>query len=44
MAKSKPIMSTATSIVCLACILAAGAMASPRLCIACGILITKIFD
>jgi hypothetical protein len=44
MAKSKPTMSTATGIVYLACILTLGAMASPRLCIACGILITKIFD
>jgi hypothetical protein len=43
MAKSKPAMSTATGIVCLACIPAAGAVASPGLCIACGILIAKTF-
>ena len=42
-AKSKPAMSTATGIVCLACIPLAGAAASPALCIACGILITKTF-
>jgi hypothetical protein len=41
MAKSKPAMSTATGIVCLACIPAAGAAASPGLCIACGILVAK---
>ena len=43
MAKSKPAMTTATGIVCLACIPAAGAAASPGLCIACGILIAKTF-
>ena len=43
MAKSKPAMSTATGIVCLACIPAAGVAASPGLCIACGILIAKTF-
>ena len=42
-AKSKPAMSTATGIVCLACIPVAGAAASPGLCIACGILIAKTF-
>lgn len=42
MAKSKPAMSTATGIVCIACI-PAGASASPGLCIACGILIAKTF-
>nr|YP_010516882.1 hypothetical protein ON958_pgp036 [Haslea pseudostrearia]UXN44664.1 hypothetical protein [Haslea pseudostrearia] len=42
-AKSKPAMSVATGIVCLACIPAAGAGASPGLCIACGILIAKTF-
>jgi len=41
LAKSKPAMSTATGIVCLACIPVAGAAASPGLCIACGILIAK---
>ena len=43
MAKSTPAMSTATGIVCLACIPAAGVAASPGLCIACGILIAKTF-
>ena len=41
MARSKPAMSAATTIVCAACIPAAGAAASPTLCIACGILIAK---
>ena len=41
MAKSKPAMSAATSIVCLACVPAAGVVASPGMCIACGILIAK---
>ena len=41
LAKSKPAMSTATAIVCLACIPVAGAVASPGMCIACGILIAK---
>ena len=41
MAKSKPAMTAATGIVCLACIKAAGVAASPGLCIACGILIAK---
>jgi len=41
LAKSKPAISTATGIVCLACIPVAGATASPGLCIACGILIAK---
>ena len=43
MAKSKPAMTTATGIVCLACVPVAGAAASPGLCIACGILIAKTF-
>ena len=42
-AKSKPALSTATGIVCLACVPVAGAAASPGLCIACGILIAKTF-
>lgn len=41
MAKSKPAMSAATGIVCLACVPVAGAAASPGMCIACGILIAK---
>jgi len=40
-AKSKPAMTTATTIVCLAGVPVAGAMASPGMCIACGILIAK---
>lgn len=43
LAKSKPAMTTATGIVCLACIPLAGAAASPGMCIACGILIAKTF-
>lgn len=43
MAKSKPAMTTATGIVCLACVPVAGAAASPGMCIACGILIAKTF-
>ena len=42
-AKSKPAMSTATGIVCIACIPTAGAAVSPGLCIACGILFAKTF-
>jgi hypothetical protein len=42
-ARSKPAMSTATCIVCIACLPVAGAVASPGLCIACGILIAKTF-
>ena len=42
-AKSKPAMTTATGIVCLACVPVAGAVASPGMCIACGILIAKTF-
>lgn len=41
LARSKPAMSTATGIVCLACLPVAGAAVSPGLCIACGILIAK---
>lgn len=40
-AKGKPAMSAATTIVCLACVPVAGAAASPGMCIACGILIAK---
>ena len=42
-AKSKPAMSLATGIVCISCVPVAGAVASPAMCIACGILITKTF-
>lgn len=41
MSKSKPAITVATGIVCLACIPVAGVAASPGLCIACGILIAK---
>jgi hypothetical protein len=40
-ANSKPAMTGATVIVCLACVPLAGAAASPGMCIACGILIAK---
>lgn len=40
-ARSKPALSTAAAITCIACIPAAGVAASPGLCIACGILIAK---
>ena len=43
MARSKPAMTTATGIVCLACVPIAGAAASPGMCVACGILIAKTF-
>ena len=43
LAKSKPAMTTATGIVCLSCVPLAGAVASPGMCIACGILIAKTF-
>ena len=42
-ARSKPAMTAATGIVCISCIPVAGAVASPGLCIACGILIAKTF-
>jgi hypothetical protein len=42
-AKSKPAMATATGIFCLACVPIAGAVASPGMCIACGILVAKTF-
>jgi len=40
-ARSKPALSIAAGITCIACIPAAGAAASPALCVACGILIAK---
>lgn len=43
MARSKPAMSTATGIVCLACVPIAGVASSPGMCVACGILIAKTF-
>jgi hypothetical protein len=42
-AQSKPVMIVATSIVCLASIPLAGVVASPGMCVACGILIAKTF-
>jgi hypothetical protein len=41
-ARSKPALSVATVIVCLACVPAAGIVTSPGMCIACGILIAKV--
>jgi len=40
--RSKPALSVAAAITCIACIPIAGAAASPGLCIACGILIAKV--
>ena len=42
-AKSKPALTTATGIVCLACIPATGVASSPGMCVACRILIAKTF-
>jgi hypothetical protein len=41
-ARSKPALSVAASIVCVACVPVAGAVSSPGMCVACGILIAKI--
>ena len=41
LARSKPALSTATVITCIACLPAAGVATSPGLCIACEILIAK---
>ena len=41
-ARSKPAISVAAGITCLACLPAAGVVASPSLCITCGILIAKV--
>lgn len=40
-AKSKPSMAAATTVVCLSCIPIAGTCASASMCVACGILIAK---
>jgi hypothetical protein len=40
--RSKPSLIIATTVVCTSCVPAAGAVASPSLCIACGILVAKI--
>ena len=44
LAKTKPALTTATGIVCLACLPAAGGCASAGLCIACGILIAETLN
>jgi hypothetical protein len=41
-ARSKPALSLAAGITCIACAPVAGAAASPTMCIACGILIAKV--
>jgi hypothetical protein len=41
-ARSKPALSGAAAVVCLACIPVAGAAPATSLCIACGILIAKV--
>ena len=41
-AKSKPALSIAAAISCLACLPVAGVVVSPAVCIACGILISKV--
>jgi hypothetical protein len=41
-ARSRPSLSIAAIIVCIACIPVTGAITSPGMCIACGILITKV--
>ena len=40
-AKSKPSMVAATTVVCVSCIPVAGTCASASMCVACGILISK---
>jgi F0F1-type ATP synthase membrane subunit c/vacuolar-type H+-ATPase subunit K len=40
-ARSKPALTIAAGITCLACMPAAGIVASPSMCVACGILIAK---
>jgi len=42
-ARGKPAFSVATLVVCISCFPVAGAVASPGMCIACGILIAKTF-
>ena len=41
-ARSKPALSVATTIVCVACVPVAGASASASMCVACGILLAKV--
>jgi hypothetical protein len=40
--RTKPTLSIAAAIVCLACVPVTGLAVSPAMCIACGILITKV--
>ena len=40
--RTKPALSLAAVIVCFACVPVGGLVASPAMCIACGILITKV--
>jgi hypothetical protein len=40
--RSKPALSVAAVITCVACIPVAGVVASPAMCVACGILIAKV--
>jgi hypothetical protein len=40
-ARSKPALSIAAGITCIACVPVTGVVASPGMCIACGILIAK---
>jgi hypothetical protein len=40
-ARSKPALSVAAGITCIACVPVVGVAASPGLCVACGILIAK---
>jgi hypothetical protein len=42
-ARSKPMLAVATAIVCLSCPPAGGVVSSPMMCVACGILVTKLF-
>ena len=42
-AKSKPSMVAASTVVCVSCIPVAGTCASASMCVACGILIAKTF-
>lgn len=43
-ARSKPAMSIAVGITCIACILATGVAASPSMCVTCGILIARLTE
>jgi hypothetical protein len=41
-ARSKPVLSITAGIICLACPLAVGTSASTLMCVACGILLSKV--